>query len=51
METKPTHEVIDLMYHEDEYGFYAYSGTIEECQQFVAEQSDVGYQIRPIIYK
>ena len=35
---KKTHKVIDLVYQEDE-GNEVFDGTLEECLQFVAEQS------------
>lgn len=48
-ETRPTHEVTDLVYHEDEPNFIAIQGTLPECEKFLAEQKDFLYQIRLII--
>jgi hypothetical protein len=36
---KPTHVVLDLVYTEDE-GQECFYGSYEECQEFVASQSD-----------
>ena len=46
-----THEVVDLVYHEDE-GNIAFQGTQEECHDFVASQggSAFTYQVREIIW-
>ena len=53
METKPTHEVIDLVYHEDE-GNVSFQGTQKECLDWVDEQCMNGdthftYDVKPII--
>ena len=52
METKPTYEVVDLVYHEDENNI-AFQGTHKECQDFIIEQGGATfmYEIRPIILK
>lgn len=48
---RPTHEVLDLTYTEEE-GQGVMHGTYEECQKFVAQQSDYFmYRIIPIIDK
>lgn len=44
-----THEVVDLVYHEDE-GNIAFQGTQEECMEWKSEQG-FGYQVREIIWK
>ena len=44
---RATHEVVDLVYHEDE-GNIAFEGTYEECQDWKSEQG-FGYMVRPII--
>ena len=44
-----THEVVDLVYHEDENNI-AFQGTYEECMEWKSEQG-FGYQVRPIIWK
>jgi len=45
-----THEVLDLVYHEDE-GNVAFQGTSEECQNFINEQGGATftYKVQPII--
>ena len=48
-EKRSTHEVIDLVYHEDE-GNVAFQGTEKECHDWVAEQG-FGYEVKPIILK
>jgi hypothetical protein len=48
-EKQPTHEVVDLVYHEDE-GNTAFQGTQQECEDWKSEQG-FGYQIKPIIRK
>lgn len=48
-----THEVVDLVYHEDE-GNIAFQGTQDECQDWVNQQggmASITYDIRPIIRK
>lgn len=55
MESNPTHEVIDLVYHEDE-GNVAFQGTQQECLDWVDEQHMGGgsfftYEVKPIIKK
>ena len=53
IETKPpTHEVIDLVYHEDE-GNIPFQGTEQECNDFVTEQgcATFTYEVKPIIKK
>lgn len=50
---KPTHEVLDLVYHEDE-GNVAFQGTQKECLDWVDEQCMSGsahftYEVVPII--
>lgn len=42
-----THKVIDLVYHEDE-GNVAFVGTYEECQDWITNNYDVGYQVVPL---
>ena len=54
MEAKPevksraTHEVVDLVYHEEE-GNIAFEGTGQECADFMFEQGGMLYQMRLII--
>jgi len=43
-----THEVVDLVYLEDE-GNIAFQGTGQECADFMFEQGGMLYQMRPII--
>ena len=38
---RKTHKVIDLVYHEDE-GNEVFDGTLQECHQFIKDQSDMG---------
>lgn len=45
----PTHEVVDLVYHDDEHNI-AFQGTQQECNDWKSEQG-FGYQVRPIINK
>ena len=47
---KVSHEVIDLVYHEDEDNV-AFQGTSQECQDFITEQGDSTfmYEVKPII--
>jgi len=46
-EKPATHEVVDLVYHEDE-GNIAFQGTYKECMDWKLEQG-FGYQVRPIL--
>jgi len=50
---KPTHEVVDTMYYKSEPEFYyVFTGSLEECNAFVASQgNDPFYQVLPIIEK
>lgn len=41
-----THEVVDLVYHDDENNI-AFQGTYRECEDWKSEQG-FGYQVRPI---
>lgn len=43
-----THEVVDLVYHEDENNI-AFQGTYKECMEWKSKQG-FGYQVRPIIW-
>ena len=45
----PTHEVVDLVYHDDENNI-AFEGTVQECHDWNVEQG-FGYQVRPKIKK
>ncbi len=52
---EPTHEVLDLVYHEDE-GNVSFEGTQQECLDWVDEQCMGGgahftYEVKPIIKK
>ena len=49
---KSTHEVLDLVYHEDE-GNIAFQGTEQECYNWIKEQGDAPftYDVKPIIKK
>ena len=44
-----THEVVDLVYHEDE-GNSVFQGTQQECENWKSEQG-FGHQVVPIIRK
>lgn len=43
-----THQVLYLTYHEDE-GNSCFVDTEKECNDFVAEQNSIGYQVLPLI--
>jgi len=47
---KVSHEVINLIYHENEDNV-AFQGTSQECQDFITEQDGISlmYEIKPII--
>jgi hypothetical protein len=48
MAQRKTHLVIDLVYHEDE-GNSVFAGTLQECNDWVATQSDsFTYQVVPM---
>lgn len=49
---RPTHEVLDLVYHEDE-GNSVFEGSEQECQDFITEQGGATfmYEVKPIIKK
>lgn len=51
-ETEPTHEVLDLTYHEDE-GQECFEGTEQECYDFIRQQGGATfmYKVVPIILK
>ena len=51
-EKKATHEVLDLVYHEDE-GNSVYSGSEQECHDWIAKQGGATftYEVKPIIKK
>ena len=55
-ETKATHVVIDLVYHEDE-GNEVHEGSQQECLDWVDEQcmgsamASFTYEVKPIIRK
>ena len=49
---KPTHKVIDLVYHNqnDEIDEEAFVGTYKQCHDFILEQNDIVnlYEIIPL---
>ena len=49
-EKLPTHEVIDLVYHEDEDNI-RFQGTEPDCQDFITEQGGASftYKVKPIV--
>ena len=49
-EKKPTHEVVDLVYHEDE-GNISFEGSERACYDWIEEQGGATfmYEVRPII--
>jgi len=44
---RPTHEVVDLVYHEDENNI-AFQGSGQECADFMHKQGGFGFSMRPI---
>jgi hypothetical protein len=51
-ETKPTHEVLDLIYTPDE-GQECFQGSEKECYDFIQQQggADFMYKVVPIVFK
>lgn len=52
MESNATHQVIDMVYTEEE-GNVDFSGTYQECWDYIEEQGDMAftYRIVPIIHE
>ena len=45
---RKTHKVLDYIYHSDEAGHDVMVGTIQECNDFIAEQDSIGYAVVPL---